>query len=200
MTPAQHARGNNRLLLILGLVAVFMAVFFLFGFRSIYSLWCSVSGTAMTPNNKRLAIAAPTPTGRPLTVRSSAKIFDDLPVEFRAAHPEQTIEVGVEAANEYVLVNPTDRFLRIRPIHQVSPINATPVFAMRICFCFQDQVIAPHETKRFPVIYRFGPTLDPRINDVAVCYSVFEVRGGAVTPAAQAAEAAAKSAILGDDR
>ena len=197
-THAQQVRSNNRLLLILGATAIGMMLFFLFGFKAIYTLYCSVSGTAMRPNNAELAAAAPVSTGRFIAVRFESRVFDGLPVRFTAEHTEQRIEVGVDARNTYRVANLSDEPLHLRPIHQVSPINATPKFAMRICFCFQDQVLAPREEKTFPVVYRFAADLDPRINDVALCYSLFDVKDGRTSEELRRTEAAAKRAILAE--
>mgnify|MGYP000735858493 CR=1 FL=1 len=78
-----------------------------------------------------------------------------------------------------ILENTSDRTLRIRPIHQVSPINAARHFGMKVCFCFNDQDIEPHGTREFPVIYAFAPALDRRIETVTLCYSLFDVAPGA---------------------
>ncbi len=197
-TPAAQARANNRLFLILGLGALGMMLFFLLGFRGIYTLFCTMSGTAMRPNNTRLAAAPAVATGRYVAVRFESRVFDGLPVQFAVEHAQQRIEVGVEATNTYVLTNLSAQPVHVRPVHQVSPINATPQFAMRICFCFQDQIIAPHQTRRFPVTYRFAPALDQRINDIALCYSVFDVKDGKGSSALQQAEQAAKKAIIAE--
>lgn len=195
---AGRAKANNRLLLILILVALGMGFFFLFGFSAIYTLYCKATGTAMRPNNVKIASAASVATGRFVAVRFESKIFDGLPLTFAVDHPQQQVEVGTYATNGYTVTNPTDQPLHVRPVHQVAPINATVSFAMRICFCFQDQVLAAHETKHFPVEYRFAPTLDARINDVALCYSLFDIKGGRVSEDLKRTEAAAKRAIVGD--
>jgi cytochrome c oxidase assembly protein subunit 11 len=193
-----QVRTNNRLLFILLAVAAGMMLFFLFGFTAIYTLYCKATGTAMRPNNAKIAAAASVSTGRFIAVRFESKIFDGLPLTFAVDHPQQQVEVGTYATNGYSVTNPTDQPLHVRPVHQVSPINATVSFAMRICFCFQDQVLAPHETKHFPVEYRFAPTLDARINDVALCYSLFDIKDGRISPDLKRTEAAAKQAIVAD--
>ena len=132
-TQVQVERSNNRLLLILGVIAIGMMLFFLFGFRSIYTLWCSVTGTGMRPNNTAITAAAPVATGRMLAVRFESKVFDGLPVRFTAEKSTDRIEVGTDATNTYQLTNLSDQPIHLRPIHQVSPINATTQFAMRIC-------------------------------------------------------------------
>ncbi len=197
-TQAERIRTNNRLLLILLCGALGMMLFFLFGFKAIYTLYCKASGTAMKPNNAAIAAAAPESTGRFIMVRFESRVFDGLPVRFTPEKAEERVEVGVDARNTYRVANLSDQPLHLRPVHQVSPINATPKFAMRICFCFQDQVLAPHEEKSFPVVYRFAAALDKRINDVALCYSLFDVKDGKASVELKTAEDAAKRAIVAE--
>ena len=59
-------------------------------------------------------------------------------------------------------------------------------------------MIAARETKSFPVVYRFAPALDERINDVALCYSVFDIRDGKASDDLKRIEDASKRAILAD--
>jgi cytochrome c oxidase assembly protein subunit 11 len=164
-------------LLVAGL-PVCMAVLAFFVMPPLYSLWCKVTGTGMNPNNAEVAVLH-APTGRFVEVFFESKIYDGLPVSFGCAEPSVQVEVGREASNVYWLENTGTQVLHIRPIHQVSPIAATPHFGMRICFCFNDQVLQPGERKEFPVAFTFSPELDPRTSTVSVCYSLFEIRAGA---------------------
>ncbi len=195
--PVEMQRANTRALWVLGGGAIATMLFFLFGFRSLYSLWCSLTGTGLNPNNAALATAKPVATGRFLAVHFESKTFDQLPVLFWAEKPEDRVEVGRDARNTYHLRNLTDKPIHLRPIHQVAPFNAAPYFAMRVCFCFGEQIIGPHEEKSFPVIYRFGPKLDERINDIALCYSVFNI-AGAPSAALIEADRKAKQAIMAE--
>ncbi len=191
-------QANNRLLLILGLVAIGSMLFFLFGFRSLYRLWCDITGTRLNPNNPEIAAALPTTTGRYLKIHFESKVFDGLPIRFKVDKPEDRVEVGRDAQNTYRVINTSDRELHIRPVHQVAPLNATRSFGMRICFCFQTQVLKPHEEKVFPVIYRFAPDLDPRINDLSLCYSIFDIADGKGSAELTRVEGAVKRAILAE--
>ncbi len=192
--------SNRRLLRILVGAAVAIGLISLFGFTTLYSLWCKATGTSMRPNLPGVANGAPVATGRFVDAYFEGRIFDDLPVRFSADVPLQRIEVGRETINTYHFQNLSDRTIRIRPIHQVSPINATRTFGMRLCFCFQDQVIGPHETKDFPVAYTFSADLDPRINTVTLCYSVFNIAEG-IPPSAEMKriEAEVKAAAMAED-
>lgn len=170
--------------LVVGL-PVLMAVLAFVAMPRLYSLWCTVTGTGMNPNNAVIAAAPDAPTGRFVEVFFESKIYDDMAVRFWCEQPSVQVEVGREAHNTYFLQNTSDQLLHIRPIHQVSPISATPHFGMRLCFCFNDQVLQPGERKEFPVAFTFSPKLDQRTSTVSVCYSLFSITPGAPRSADQ---------------
>lgn len=183
--PAPAKRpGRMRVVGLLVLLPLGMASLAFFGMPRLYSLWCKVTGTGVRPNNPEAALAD-AHTGRFVEVFFESKVYDHLPVTFDCDHVSVTAEVGRESGNTYRLTNTSDRALHIRPIHQVSPITATPYFGMRLCFCFSDQTIAPHETRVFPVAFTFAPELDPRTATVSVCYSLFEIAPDAPRSAEQ---------------
>jgi cytochrome c oxidase assembly protein subunit 11 len=176
--------GRGRLLLLLMALPIVMGLLAFLVMPRLYSLWCTVTGTGMRPNNPSAAVVN-MPTGRFVEVFFETKIFDGLPVEFTCDKPASQVEVGREATNIYRLRNTGDQVLHIRPIHQVSPISATPHFGMRICFCFNDQVVKPGEVLEYPVAFSFDSGLDPRIGSVSVCYSLFTIDPSAPRSAEQ---------------
>jgi cytochrome c oxidase assembly protein subunit 11 len=177
------ALSRPRLVLLLLAVPVVMALLAFVAMPSLYSLWCRVTGTTLRPNEQPMAVL--TPTGRFVEVFFESRVFDGLPVLFHAVQPSVQVEVGREAMNTYVLENTSDRELVIRPIHQVSPINAVPHFGMRICFCYEDQVVKPRSRHEFPVAFHFTGELDPRIGTATVCYSLVAIDRNAPASAEQ---------------
>ena len=168
-----------KLAAVVGGLPLAMGLTAFFAMPPLYSLWCTLTGTGMNPNNAAVANAPAAPTGRFVEVFFESRIYDGLPVRFWCEQPSVQVEVGREAFNTYWLENTSDRPIHIRPIHQVSPIAATPHFGMRLCFCFNDQTVQPGEKLEFPVAFTFAPALDPRTATVSVCYSLFSISPGA---------------------
>lgn len=168
----------------LGGFAVFMLLFFLFGYSSFYGLWCKVTGTQISPNNP--TTVAPTgTTGREIEVFFEAKAYDNLPVRFYPSEPLVIAKVGVDTKVTYRFKNLSDENVHFRPIHQVSPAIAGQHFSMKMCFCFTDQTIPPGASTEFPVIFAFDEQIDPRITSVTVRYSLFRIREGDAQSAQQ---------------
>lgn len=173
MTAQSVKSNNNSLLLGLISVAVVMLCFGLFAMRPLYGIWCRLSGTQMKPDNNGALTAGL--TNRFITTYFEAVNFDDLPVRFWPDETTQNVQVGAEVKNAYHFENMSDHTVHFRPIHQVSPIEAGKHFGMRICFCFTNQSVGPHETKVFPVVYRFDSGLDPRTRSVTLRYGLFAI-------------------------
>lgn len=171
-------RSRTLWLVLLGGGAVGILLFFLFGFSAFYGLWCRITDTGMSPNNAAAAAAPSAGTGRMLTVYFEGKAYDGLPVRFYPVDPEVRVEVGVDGKNTYRFRNLSDQTVRLRPVHTVNPRLAVDAFGMKVCFCFNDQTIGPGESKEFPVVFTFAPTLDERVDTVTVRYNLFEIRGG----------------------
>lgn len=167
-------RRNLRTMAVLIAIPVGVALFALFAFRPLYTLWCSATGTGLRPN----VTVAGAGDGREIEVLFRSQVFDGLPLRFAPDETRQVVRIGEDAHAVYRLENTSDRTLRIRPIHQVSPINAARHFGMKVCFCFNDQDIEPRGVREFPVVYAFAPALDRRVETVTLCYSLFDVAPG----------------------
>lgn len=176
--PLAEPGLSPRWIAALVLVPVAMLLFALFAFKPLYQLWCRATGTALRPNDPALVALGGTATGRHLQVFFEANVADGLPVSFAAAESSQRVEVGMDARNVYRFRNLADRPVRFRPVHYVSPNDAAMNFGMKVCFCFTDMVLQPGESVEHPVVYRFGPELDARIDTATVCYDLFALRDG----------------------
>ena len=58
-----------------------------------------------------------------------------------------------------------------------GPQHAGEYFRKVECFCFQQQTLAPGETRRMPVVFVVDPKLPRDVNTIALSYTFFEVPG-----------------------
>jgi cytochrome c oxidase assembly protein subunit 11 len=173
-TPRAEPGLSIKWIAALILVPFAMLVISIYAMPPMYRLWCKISGTQLSPNNPNAAAAVGRHTGRYIDVFFEANVSDNLPVRFWADEPKQQVEVGVDGRNVYHFHNLSDHVIRFRPVHYISPINASTQFGMKVCFCFNDQEMQPGEEKSYPVVFTFAPGLDQRIHTVSICYTLFE--------------------------
>lgn len=116
----------------------------------LYDTFCKVTGFGGTT---RIATAAPDKMiDQAVTVRFDANVADT-PLQFRPLQTEQDLMLGQHGLAFYEVTNPTDQDIRVIASYNVTPHYAGPYFNKLECFCFEERVIAPGETKKLPIVY-----------------------------------------------
>jgi cytochrome c oxidase assembly protein subunit 11 len=62
-------------------------------------------------------------------------------------------------------------------IPSFAPQQAAAHFQKLECFCFKQQTLAAHETRRFPVVFFIDPALPKDVRTITLSYTFFEVAG-----------------------
>ncbi|NTV97260.1 MAG: cytochrome c oxidase assembly protein [Thiobacillus sp.] len=92
------------------------------------------------------------------------------PAEAITPHPGELVEV------EYQLDNLGDQPLVGQAVPSYAPAEAAAYFKKIECFCFREQRLAPHESRRLPVLFVLDRQLPPAIGVVTLSYR-FYARG-----------------------
>ena len=116
----------------------------------------------------------------------------DVVVEFDANvrgpwefHPEQnavTVHPGQLTTVMYEFRNTQSRTMTAQAIPSYAPGVAQSHFTKVECFCFNQQTLAPGESKRWPVIFVVDDKLPKDVKTITLSYTFFEV-GGTTPPA-----------------
>ena len=132
-------------------VGIFLAMLGLgFAADPLYDTFCRVTGFGGTT---RIATAAPDKVSdQEVTVRFDANVADT-PLIFRPLQAEQVVKLGHHGLAFFEVTNPSDREIRVVATYNVTPHYAGPYFNKLECFCFEERVIAPGESKKLPVVY-----------------------------------------------
>jgi cytochrome c oxidase assembly protein subunit 11 len=150
-----------------------------FGFALVpfYNQICQVLGV----NN--LAAAEPgaprntqVDTSRSVTVELDGNVHD-LPWRLRPLEPQVVLHPGELAHAVYEVSNQRDRPLTAQAIPSYGPQIAGEYFHKLQCFCFQQQTLAPGETRKMPVVFTVDPALPKDIKTITLSYTFFEVEG-----------------------
>jgi cytochrome c oxidase assembly protein subunit 11 len=166
-----HKRKRRGKRLALGLVFAVLVMFgFAFAQVPLFRMVCQKLGFAISP----LSRVKEGGNGHQVEVYFTGVVSGNLPVYFRPKYSLQTVKVGERFNNEYHFVNMSDDSVYFRPVHSVLPDEAAKKFTMMKCFCFDDQALAPHEEKTFPVISVLSNDLDSTVQQVTINYTLFE--------------------------
>lgn len=122
----------------------------------LYQLFCQVTGfngTVMRADKAPDKILDGT-----VMIRFDTNVRD-LPMRFRAEQTLQRVRIGETGMAYFDVTNTSDQPIKARAGYNVVPEHTGPYFQKLQCFCFDEQVIGPGETRKFPIQYFVAPEL-----------------------------------------
>ena len=106
------------------------------------------------------------------------------PWDFKPAVSSLQVHPGEVATVMYEFRNKQDRTMAAQAIPSYAPRQAMAHFNKIECFCFNEYILKPGESKQWPVVFVIDPKLPKDVGTITLSYTFFEV-GGKV-PAAPA--------------
>ena len=99
------------------------------------------------------------------------------PWEFRPAQRSVSAHPGEMVTVVYEFRNPQNRTMVAQAIPSYAPAQAAAHFNKLECFCFKEWVLAPGESKQWPVVFVIDPKLPKDVTTITLSYTFFEVGG-----------------------
>ncbi|CAK1586530.1 unnamed protein product [Parnassius mnemosyne] len=124
---------------------------------------------------------------RPIKVRFNADVASSMQWNFKPQQGDITVLPGETALAFYTARNPTDKPVIGISTYNVIPFEAGQYFNKIQCFCFEEQMLNPHEQVDMPVFFYIDPefTEDPRmeyVDEIVLSYTFFEAKEGLKLP------------------
>lgn len=104
---------------------------------------------------------------------------------FKPAVSSIQVHPGELTTVMYEFTNTQSRTMAAQAIPSYAPMQAMAHFNKLQCFCFNEYVMKPGETKQWPVVFVIEPKLPKDVTTITLSYTFFEV-GGKVPAAPQA--------------
>jgi cytochrome c oxidase assembly protein subunit 11 len=203
-----RAFADNRRMLTKLLVVV--AVMFGFGYALVpmYRAICDALGiNVLTLSEQRVASGkwsgraevgnTQVDTSRLITIEFDANARG--PWDFKPAQRSVQVHPGELTTVMYEFRNIQNRTMAAQAIPSYAPMQAAAHFKKLECFCFTEHVLAPGESRTWPVAFVVDPKLPKEVTTITLSYTFFEVGGkvpaappGALDAAAAATAATAK--------
>jgi cytochrome c oxidase assembly protein subunit 11 len=150
----------------------------------LYRKICEVTGinvvTARNPDAERSAHNTQVDTSRTVIVEFDANRQG--PWHFSPERSHVEVHPGELVQVNYDLVNLEARPVAGQAIPSYAPMQAAQYFQKLECFCFQQQLLAAGETRRFPVVFFVDPGLPRDVKTITLSYTFFEVAGALAKP------------------
>ncbi|XP_068618585.1 cytochrome c oxidase assembly protein COX11, mitochondrial [Battus philenor] len=124
---------------------------------------------------------------RPIKVRFNADVASSMQWNFKPQQGDITVLPGETALAFYTARNPTDKPVVGISTYNVIPFEAGQYFNKIQCFCFEEQMLNPHEQVDMPVFFYIDPefTEDPKmefVEEIVLSYTFFEAKEGMKLP------------------
>ena len=143
----------------------------------LYRIFCAATGFGGTTQR---ADAAPADIAKAfVTVRFNTEIDPNLDWEFRPLVEEVRVHPGEQQQVFFRAVNRSKEGITARAVYNVTPTKSGIYFDKLQCFCFNEQYLAPGESKDMGVVFFVDPDMlkDPDTSDVrtiTLSYSMFK--------------------------
>ncbi|QID17084.1 cytochrome c oxidase assembly protein [Nitrogeniibacter mangrovi] len=168
------ANENRRLLTRLGVAAVAM---FGFGFAMVpfYNAICRVTGlrNILQPDAVE---NTQVDRSRSVVVEFDANLHA-MAWHFRPVQRAVEIHPGELVQVAYEVTNTRDEPVTGQAVPSYGPQLAGKHFRKVDCFCFEQQTLAPRETRTMPVVFVIDPGLPQDVRTITLSYTFFEVEG-----------------------
>jgi len=114
-------------------------------------------------------------TSRTITVEFDANSRG--PWDFKPAVRSVAVHPGELVTVMYEFRNTQNRTMAAQAIPSYAPKQATAHFNKLECFCFNEYLLAPGESKTWPVVFVIDPKLPRDVPTITLSYTFFEVGG-----------------------
>ena len=145
----------------------------------LYRLFCQVTGSDGTV--KRAEAAPTVQLDETVLIRFDTNVRG-LPMRFRAEQVSQRVRIGETGVALFDVTNTSNAPISAKAAYNVVPERAGPYFQKLQCFCFEEQVIQPGQTVKFPVQYFVAPEMatdreSRGVSEITLSYTFYPTEG-----------------------
>ncbi len=174
-----------------GKLLVVVALMFGFGYALVpmYRAICAALGiNVLALSDQKTGLTGNSVSVRNTQVDTSRTILVEFDAnargvwDFKPAQRSLQVHPGEIATVMYEFRNLQTRVVAAQAIPSYAPHQASSHFNKLECFCFNEYVLQPGESKQWPVVFVIDPKLPKDVKTITLSYTFFEV-GGKVPPA-----------------
>jgi cytochrome c oxidase assembly protein subunit 11 len=192
LSAASLLRSDN--VRMLGKLLVVTALMFGFGYALVplYRAVCIALGINVLTLSDKVVWSRDSSSGTNSQVDKSRTITVEFDAnsrgiwKFKPAVSSVQVHPGELTTVMYEFTNTQNRTMAAQAIPSYAPMQSMAHFNKLQCFCFNEYVMKPGETKQWPVVFVIEPKLPKDVTTITLSYTFFEV-GGKIPAAPQAA-------------
>ncbi len=122
-----------------------------------YNWFCRTTGFGGV--TQEATVASDTVLEKTIKVRFDASIDRGMEWQFKPVEREIELKIGETGLAFYEAYNPSNRPIAGTASYNVAPYDAGAYFTKIACFCFERQILQPHERVQMPVTFYVDPKI-----------------------------------------
>lgn len=150
-----------------------------FGFAMVplYNTFCNITGlNGKTAGRYQVDYAIEVDSSRSIKIQFLTSLNQGMPWEFRPSIKSITVHPGeVKQVNFYVK-NISDKPIVGRAIPSISPGIVARHMHKTECFCFNEQLLNPGESKLLPLMFFIGKDFPKEYSEMTLSYTLFDTK------------------------
>ncbi|GAA5216434.1 cytochrome c oxidase assembly protein [Corallincola platygyrae] len=179
MSERPHSQPNKpdhrRLLIKLGF-AVLGMFGFAFALVPLYDVFCDITGLNGRTSDVAAVYDGPTiDTSRKVTIEFIARTQGEMPWGFKPTVKRMSVHPGEMHMAEFEVHNLTGRPMVGQAVPSVSPGTLATYLHKTECFCFNQQPLAPGETKALPLRFFIDTDFPEGMTTITLSYTLFDI-------------------------
>lgn len=151
----------------------------------LYRIYCQVTGKPgqATKDDESKILSMDKVRDRQLTIRFDANTHASMQWNFKPVQEKIKVYPGETALAFYRVTNPLDELVIGVATYTILPYEAGQYFNKIQCFCFEEQMLKPHEDVFMPVLFYVDPEIckDPQLgstDELVLSYTFFRSKDG----------------------
>ncbi|MEW6639338.1 MAG: cytochrome c oxidase assembly protein [Pseudomonadota bacterium] len=179
--PARKPRGLGRDTMVASICGFVVALMVGASYAAVpfYNWFCRATGF-----NGTTQVATSAPAGsleHQVAVRFDANVNGGLPWKFEPEKTEINVKIGEVVTAYYKVTNQAARRTAGIAAYNVAPLTVGAYFQKINCFCFNEQVLGPGETREMAVVFYVDPTMmadddNKGTNTITLSYTFYPVK------------------------
>lgn len=173
-------KSNRKIILIVAMVVMVMFGF-CFAMVPLYNVLCKAAGlrTAITPelstraNDQSIADNTVDLT-RNIKIQFITVNHLGLPWDFYPETKSVTVHPGENTKVYFYAKNTTNKDMTVQAIPNMTPINAIQHFHKIECFCFTQQTLKAHESKKMLLLFKIDKEVPKNMRVITLAYTLFD--------------------------
>ena len=160
----------------IGKLLVLTVAMFGFGYAMVplYDKFCEITGLGGRTGGPVAEVAAAGAlTDRTVKVHFDSNVNSALPWDFEPTQALMEVRPGEVYETAYIAHNRSDRTVVAQAVPSVAPGQASLYFNKTECFCFEEQLLAPGESREMPVRFFVDAELPERIDLITLSYIIY---------------------------